>query len=68
LPLLCRAVKELIFMVYNAGGQLVYQEWRLYPAGAHQLNFQASLLASGVYFYELKAGKNRIIKKMILLR
>jgi hypothetical protein len=56
------------FMVYNAGGQLVYQEWRLYPAGAHQLNFQASLLASGVYFYELKAGKNRIIKKMILLR
>ena len=37
-------------------------------AGSYELIFSNSSLASGVYFYELNAGKYRDIKKMILLK
>jgi hypothetical protein len=38
------------------------------PAGSYEINFDASGLATGVYFYQLKAGKYITVKKMILLR
>ena len=37
-------------------------------AGNHEIDFNASLLSSGVYFYQLKAGEFSETKKMILLR
>lgn len=37
-------------------------------AGKYELNFNASSLASGVYFYQLKAGEYINTKKMILLK
>jgi len=38
------------------------------PAGKYKVDFSAESLASGVYYYELKADENSFVKKMILLR
>jgi photosystem II stability/assembly factor-like uncharacterized protein len=37
-------------------------------AGTHEVNFDASGLSSGIYFYQLKAGRYTETRKMILLR
>ncbi|MGE5795501.1 MAG: T9SS type A sorting domain-containing protein [Ignavibacteria bacterium] len=37
-------------------------------AGEHTAVFNASNLSSGIYFYELKVGKYRSVKKMMLLK
>ncbi len=36
--------------------------------GKHEVNFNASNLASGVYFYQLKSGSFVSTKKMLLLK
>ena len=55
--------------VYNILGSevatLVNQEL---TAGSYEFDFNASNLASGIYFYELKAGNFNHIKKMNLLK
>jgi photosystem II stability/assembly factor-like uncharacterized protein len=55
--------------VFNLLGQeiatLVNQEK---PAGYYQVDFNASSLPSGVYFYQLNAGEFVITKKMLLLK
>ena len=37
-------------------------------AGNHNISFNASRFASGVYFYQIQAGDFRNVKKMILLK
>ncbi len=37
-------------------------------AGIHEINFDASGLTSGIYFYKVTAGKYTAVKKMILLK
>jgi len=37
-------------------------------AGVYEINFDASSLPTGTYFYRLQAGTNTITKKMILLK
>ena len=38
------------------------------PAGKYTINFDASKLASGVYFYRLQAGNYIDVKKLMLLK
>jgi len=37
-------------------------------AGTYEVNFNASSLSSGVYFYKMTAGKFSSIKKMVVLK
>jgi flagellar hook assembly protein FlgD len=37
-------------------------------AGVHSVRWDASNMASGIYFYRLDAGKFVDVKKMVLLR
>ena len=38
------------------------------PAGSYEINFNASQLSSGIYFYKIQAGSFIQTKKMILLK
>ncbi|MBI5473839.1 MAG: T9SS type A sorting domain-containing protein [Ignavibacteriae bacterium] len=55
--------------VYNILGQkvatLVNEQLE---AGYHELDFDASKLTTGVYFYRLEVGKNSAVKKMMLVK
>ena len=55
--------------VYNALGQIVENlvEDKL-QAGAHEIEFNARDLPSGVYFYRLQAGSFVDTKKMLLIK
>lgn len=59
----------VLLKVYNVLGKevatLVNEEK---PAGIYEVEFNASGLSSGVYFYQLNAGSFTETKKMILLR
>ncbi len=61
--------ERVVLKVYNILGQevatLVNEEQR---AGVYELKFDASNLASGVYFYKLQAGKFIDVKKMMLVK
>ncbi|MDH3268003.1 MAG: C25 family cysteine peptidase, partial [Ignavibacteria bacterium] len=55
--------------VYNALGQLVETLVdREMQSGYHEVNFDASRLASGVYLYQLQAGEYISIRKMALIK
>jgi ligand-binding sensor domain-containing protein len=55
--------------VYNTVGQLVETLVdKEMASGYHEVNFNASRLASGVYLYQLQAGDFISVKKMILLK
>ena len=55
--------------VYNALGQevvtLVDDER---PAGSHRVRFDGTGLASGVYFYRMRAGSFQDTQKLLLLK
>ena len=55
--------------VYNAlGKEVAVLMDRTISAGRHIVEFNASLLPSGVYFYKLNAGNLSQIRKMILMK
>jgi len=55
--------------VYNMLGQDVATLVNGYQAAnTYKVNFNASGLSSGVYFYKLTSGNNEIIKKMVLMK
>lgn len=57
------------FIITNTLGEVVHEVINeVQDAGLHQYNFNAYNLSSGIYFYQLVAGKYRETKKMILLR
>lgn len=55
--------------IYNLLGQkiksLFFQKQQ---AGKYQIKWDASDLASGIYYYKIKAGEFRQVKKMVLMR
>jgi len=55
--------------VYNSLGELVKTlAYGNYEAGVYENVFDASNLASGIYFSVLKAGNNLLKKKMVLMK
>ncbi|MCU0414570.1 MAG: T9SS type A sorting domain-containing protein, partial [Ignavibacteriaceae bacterium] len=55
--------------IYNSLGQLVETLVdKEMESGYHEINFDASRLASGVYLYQLQAGEYVSVKKMLMLK
>ena len=55
--------------VYDVNGQLVMKLVDdMMPAGYHSVEFDASMLASGVYIYTIKADNFVTSKKMVLMK
>lgn len=53
--------------IYNTMGQKVMTAFNSqFSEGTHQWNLDVSSLKSGIYFYELKAGNNSSVLKMIV--
>ncbi len=60
---------QVTLTIYNIVGEKVATLVNEYKnAGTYTVNFNASTLSSGVYFYEIKADAIRLVKKMSLLK
>ena len=60
---------EVHLVVYDILGRVVTELANGdFDAGYHKINFNASNLASGVYFYSIKAGDFVSVKKLMLLK
>jgi hypothetical protein len=59
---------KVTFSVYSVAGRKVYEKTARYNAGKNSLTFDASRLASGIYFYRIKAGAKSMVKKMVLMK
>jgi hypothetical protein len=60
----------VVLKVYNVLGQLVEKviDNRQLDAGVHQVTFDGSRLASGIYFYRIETEKFTQVKRMVLLK
>jgi hypothetical protein len=55
--------------MYNSLGELIgVIKEGYYDRGLHSIEFNGSMLSSGVYFYSLENGKNRSFGKMIMVK
>ncbi len=60
---------QVSLRIYNVLGQEVATLYNgMQQAGTYEYRFNASRLASGVYFYSLHAGSFSAVKKMLLLK
>lgn len=50
------------------GGEVAVLVNEYKEAGSYEVNFDAAGLSSGIYFYQLKAGKFNQVKKMLLIK
>ncbi len=62
--------QQVTLEVFNSIGQRValLANNRMFSAGTHKVQFNASSLASGLYLYRMKAGEMQTSRKMILLK
>ncbi|WP_165779143.1 T9SS type A sorting domain-containing protein [Rhodohalobacter barkolensis] len=62
--------QQVSLKVYNMAGQLVTNlvDNVDYSAGTHEVNFNASNLASGIYFYRFITGSEIVTRKMTLMK
>jgi len=62
-------ISEVEVSIFNLLGQkVVTLVSEKQSAGVHQLEWDAGNLASGVYYYVLRAGEFRAVRKMVLMR
>ncbi len=55
--------------IYNLLGQEVAQLVnKVQPAGNYSVNFDATKLSTGIYFYQIKSGSFKKVKKMLLVK
>ncbi len=60
---------DVTLKVFNALGQEVATVVTgVQSAGTHRVTFDASNLATGIYFYQIKAGEFTSLKKMVLIK
>jgi hypothetical protein len=63
------AVSDVQIKVYDIfGREVTTLVNRQQPAGEYSINFNASNLASGIYFYRISAGKYTETKRMMLIK
>ena len=62
-------VSNVKLIIFNSLGQTVkVLEKGFKNAGSYSVNFNATELSSGTYFYKIEAGQFTQIKKMMLLK
>jgi len=55
--------------VYDVSGRLVAELVNsMRDAGVHEVTFDASNLASGIYLYRIEAGDFSAVRKMVLMK
>lgn len=60
---------DIVLKVFDISGRLITTLVNDHQvAGKHKVTFNASSLASGIYFYTLKSGEQSQTKRMILIR
>jgi len=60
---------DVKLQIFNIRGQVVATPFEgNLPAGSHTVNFNASALSSGVYFYKIVAGEFSDVKRMVLVK
>ena len=59
---------DVTMIIYNVNGQKVTEFAGTFEAGVHSFEWDASLSASGIYFYRLTADNFSLVKKMVLLK
>jgi hypothetical protein len=63
------AATNVVLTVYDAAGRHVALLVRdRLATGVYDIPFRADGLASGVYFYQLKAGTRSFTRKMVVIR
>jgi len=60
---------DIVLTIYNVRGQKILElENGFKKAGSHEVIFDGSGLASGLYFYKLEAGEFNAVKRMLLIK
>ena len=63
------AISDVELSIYNVLGQkIVTLVSERQSAGPHQVEWDASMMASGIYYYKIEAGEFLQVRKMILIR
>lgn len=61
--------ESVIITIYNVIGEKIETLFnKKIPAGNHKVEFDARNISSGIYFYQIQAGKFQDVKKMILFQ
>jgi hypothetical protein len=58
----------ITFKIYDILGKEIYSINEFRKAGVHEIKFDGTNLASGVYFYRIEAGSFFATKKMVLIK